>query len=72
MKKVLLLALFSFYFGIRVPEGELPNVFINMVIGPFETLKDCNKYRTETIPSVTMLDTEAVVSECQSVDGDKI
>lgn len=47
MKK-LLIAVLVFYFGVRMTASD-PTVFISIVVGPFQTLSDCNIAYNEAV-----------------------
>ena len=40
------LALAAWFFGLRMEEGNLPGVYVQMIFGPFATKEQCVKVQT--------------------------
>ena len=51
------------FFGARIPH-DLPEVFISVVVGPFTSAVECEKYRGQVVEFVKL--TGGVVSKCVS------
>lgn len=52
MKQVLItLGLLIWFFGVRIDGGD-PGVFVSMLIGPFVSQVECDRYRSRIITSL--------------------
>jgi hypothetical protein len=72
MKKIITVSLFLWYFGMRALEGEVPGLYIQTIVGPFNTLQACETYRKTTKEQLERLIDGLKVSECTDMKGTSI
>ncbi len=51
------------FFGARIPH-EVEGAFVNIVIGPFSSKQECEKYRSQAAEMIKMAD--GVITQCVS------
>mgnify|MGYP001207918256 FL=1 len=67
LRYVLLFA-FVWFFGLRVA-SSIPDVFLNMVIGPFKTEELCMKHMTEMISDLEVSMPGIQFTKCKALKG---
>lgn len=65
MKKLLILSVFIWYFGLRIMTDE-PNVYVSWVQGPYKTEKACKQAYEEAKEMLKMLGSDFKGYPCKA------